>query len=186
MPRFDKLVGGPILNPWGAYIPNVPSGSWSVWPGGFAGVAATLNRMYMLPLDLTEDTLLTEIWWETTIAAGAGGVGRTGIYQDRGDGARAGELYHEIGTAATDGVAGVVTQAVNLVIPQGRTWLAWVGQVAVGTMRMARNAYIGPVSLGTKGFATPYEAQAAVTGALPTRFAPDVQVADTIGFGVTV
>lgn len=136
-------------------------------------LALAVNTLYAVPLSVGAAASIDRMACETTVAAGAGGVLRYGIYLDDGSG-RPGALLFEAPTVDATAAAGVLSATITQSLSSGLVWLACVGQVSACTVRSS-TASVYPVAYNSStldpgGFDLAGYRQLSVSGALPATF----------------
>ena len=107
--------------------------------------APTNNAVTAVPFSVGRATTFNQMALEVTVAAGAGGVARMGLYVDAGGPGAL--LFEATGTVDTT-TTGVKTFTINQLVPVGEYWLAVLPQVAAPTLRA-----VGPMPNGRVGLA---------------------------------
>lgn len=154
------------------------SGNWSCVPHqGRSAAAMAVDRAYLYAMRLERATSFDALGIETTVAAGAGGVVRCGVYSDIAahdfpDALAAG---YDTGDIATDGATGLVQGPVAGQLASGLWWIMVVAHVAVATVRSTTSLCELPAQASQIG-ANPaqcYILNAVAAGALPANIAPN-------------
>lgn len=129
-----------------------------------------LNLAYFVPFTAGTAGNIDRIAIETTVAAGAGGVFRMGVYADDGNG-KPGTLLFDTGNVDATVAAGIIAPTIAQFVNKSQLWLCAVNQVAQATVRSS-SASIYPVAysaatLAAGGFDLAGYSQTGVSGALP-------------------
>lgn len=119
-----------------------PSGRWYGPPGtsSWVGVVATGTGFFAVPFFVASRTTFNGIGCEVTVASGAGGQARLGIYSDTGNG-YPDALILDAGTVAID-VVGYKIIVINQILNAGLYWLVFLGSATCTVRGIATAAII--------------------------------------------
>lgn len=141
----------------------IPTGSFTIG----ASNSHTLNRLFLMPMELWNAVSFDQWGIGITVAGSAGSLLRCGFYPDANGGPDITADPYEEKTIATDATG---SRTVAFTAPrslQGRVWLSYVFQVAVPTSRSfsaGATSFCGSVSANDLNFARYKDG---VSGALP-------------------
>lgn len=149
-------------------IPQFPGFYYTQFSAtGDGSNVAALNRLYMTPFYVPEETTYDLVGIVVTVAGSAGAVLRIGAYAVGANGAPD-ALLDEYGTVDTTST-GAKTVAISKTYQKGWIYLGGVAQVATCTVRARPSSYLIPeTSVGSN--ANQSFNLSGVSGALPSSF----------------
>lgn len=183
--RAAQAAGVTALDTIGTTSAQLPKLQTSFYYGAdiysIAGTAApTLSRVHYTPWQVPSACTINQLGIESTVAAGAGGVIRLGLYADNGS-AVPGALLVETTALDTTVPAAFISEAVDVDLDAGLYWFASCAQVAAATFRSrsGHNPFFGrAIAAGQVNFGGYFEN--GVAGALPATAAVGTNIATTV------